>query len=67
MSALFATPGYLLQVYGELLGVLDSPVTELLAIEACAEDLLACFDEAGGADVAQILDYKAAAADPQQL
>jgi hypothetical protein len=48
-------------VYGELLGVLDSPVNELLAIETCAEDLLACFDEAGGPDVAQILEYKAAA------
>lgn len=48
------------QVYGELLGVLDLPVTELLAIEGCAEDLLACFDDAGGAAVAGLVDYKAA-------
>lgn len=53
------------QVYGELLGTLDAPVNELLAIEACAEDLLACFDEAGGPDVAEILEFKAAAADTQ--
>jgi hypothetical protein len=51
-----------MQVYGELLGVLDSPVMELLVFEGCAEDLLACFDEAGGADVAEVLEYKAAAA-----
>jgi hypothetical protein len=55
-----------LQVYGELLGTLDAPVNELLAIEACAEDLLACFDEAGGPDVAEILEFKAAAGDAQQ-
>lgn len=49
-------------MYGELLHVLDSPVTELLAIEGCAEELLACFDDAGGAAVADLLDYKAAVA-----
>lgn len=40
--------------------MLDAPVTELLAFEGCAEDLVACLDEAGGADVAEVLDYKAA-------
>jgi hypothetical protein len=58
----------LLQVYGELLSVLDTPIMDLLAIEAPAEDLLACFDEAAGGDFTQLLEYKAAVAtDPTQV
>ena len=47
--------------------MLDTPIMELLAIEAPAEDLLACFDEAAGGDLTQLLEYKAAVAtDPTQ-
>jgi hypothetical protein len=49
-----------LQVYGELIGALESPIENLLAFEGTAEDLLATFDAAAGSDLASVLDFKAA-------
>jgi hypothetical protein len=48
------------QVYGELIGALESPIQDLLAFEGAAEDLLATFDAAAGSDLASVLDFKAA-------
>uniref|UniRef100_A0A383W0U5 Uncharacterized protein n=1 Tax=Tetradesmus obliquus TaxID=3088 RepID=A0A383W0U5_TETOB len=48
------------QVYGELIGTLESPIQNLLAFEGTAEELLATFDAAAGSDLASVLDFKAA-------
>jgi hypothetical protein len=54
------------QVYGTLLGALESPMMELFAMEGSAEELLACLEDTGGPDVAGLLDYKAAVDGSQQ-
>lgn len=49
-----------LQVYGELLGALESPIHGLFAFEGTAEELLSTFDAAAGSDLAGVLEYRAA-------
>jgi hypothetical protein len=50
------------QVYGELLGALESPLQGVLAIEGNAQELVRMFDSAAGSDVVSLVDFKAASA-----
>lgn len=52
-----------LQVYGELLATLQSPVEGVLAIDDLPGDMLTALDGAAGSDLSDVLEYKAQAAD----